>query len=443
MIEHRSAANFIRFAGSEYGLTSRDRMLLFASVNFDASVEEIFAPLTSGATLALRTDAMLSSASAFLDQCAAWQITVIGLPTAYWHELAAAIGMSDSLVVSPSVRTVIVGGESVRADRLQTWRQRVGDRIRLINTYGPTEATVVATTCDLAGPAGSRTVGSGETPIGRPIWNTQILLLDEQRQQVPIGVRGEIYIGGEGLARGYLHRPELTRERFIPHPFDATPGARLYRTGDYASYLPDGTHPDCRPHRPTGQGSRFSGRDRRDRIGAGDGIQDCGRQWSSRGRRSRARRGSPRTCRERTSSTDRTRVARLPQGTLPEYMIPAGFPFVESLPRLTNGKVDRSALCPMRARRRAPIRGLGSAAHLDRARARGDLGAGPRRRSRRHPRQLLRSRGPLAASRSSSSPGSRRRFGTTLPWRCCSSHPLSGSWPPSSGRRPLPDSGRR
>jgi non-ribosomal peptide synthetase component F len=134
-------------------------------------------------------------------------VTVVGLPTAYWHELALAIGMSADDALPPSVRCVIVGGESVRADRLQTWQQRVGPRVRLINTYGPTEATVVATVCDLAGTAGGG-VGSNEVSIGRPIWNTQIFLLDEQQQPVPIGVKGEIYIGGAGLARGYLNRSD-------------------------------------------------------------------------------------------------------------------------------------------------------------------------------------------------------------------------------------------
>ena len=239
MIEHRSAVNCIRFAGTEYGLTPRDKVLQFVSVSFDASVEEIWAPLTCGSTLMLRTDAMLASASAFLRQCGAWGLTVLVLPAAYWHELAAAI--SDEHDVPATIRCIIIGGESVRLDRLQMWRRRIRRRVRIVNQYGPTEATVVATACDLAGDAADAVVGSGETPIGRPIWNTRILLLDEHRQPVPIGVKGEIYIGGAGLARGYLNRPALTDERFIRNPFDPTPGARLYRTGDIARYLSDGS----------------------------------------------------------------------------------------------------------------------------------------------------------------------------------------------------------
>ncbi len=241
MIEHRSVVNLVRFAGVEYGLSADDRVLHFLSVSFDASVQEIFASLSRGATLVLRSDAMAASASAFLQQCRAWAVTVLVLPTAYWHELALAIGMSDAQDLPPSIRCIIIGGESVRRGPLEMWRRRIGNRVRLVNQYGPTEATVAATSCDLSGETGSRLVLSGETPIGRPVWNTKVFLLDDRQQPVPVGVRGEIYIGGAGLARGYLNRPPLTAERFVRDPFGQTPGARLYRTGDIARYLPDGS----------------------------------------------------------------------------------------------------------------------------------------------------------------------------------------------------------
>jgi amino acid adenylation domain-containing protein len=341
LIEHRSAVNFIRFAGAEYGLTRDDKMLQFASINFDASVEEIFAPLACGSTLVLRSDAMLASASVFVQQCAAWKVTVVGLPTAYWHELTLALGMSGAGALPPSVRCVIVGGESVRADRLEMWRQCVGARVRLINTYGPTEATVVATCCELGAEAGADS-GPGEVPIGRPIWNTQIFLLDEHQQPVPIGVKGEIYIGGACLARGYQNRRDLTSERFIRNPFDAAPGARLYRTGDVARYRADGsiliagrtdqqikvrgfriepgeiettlrTHPSIEDAIVVGRPTE-SGQTRLVAYVSGDAVQ------------------APAELREHLKKS------------LPEYMIPAAFHVVASLPRLTNGKIDRSAL---------------------------------------------------------------------------------------------------
>ena len=166
---------------------------------------------------------MVASASAFLQQCRAWAVTVLVLPTAYWHELALAIGMSDAQALPPSMRCIIIGGESVRRGPLEMWRSRIGNRVRLVNQYGPTEATVVATTCDLTGEAGAHPIMSGETPIGRPVWNTRVFLLDDRQQPVPVGVRGEIYIGGAGLARGYLNRPDLTADRFVRDPFDQTP----------------------------------------------------------------------------------------------------------------------------------------------------------------------------------------------------------------------------
>src|SRR5205085_7504113 len=129
----------------------------------------------------------------------------------------------------PALATLITAGEACPAELVERW----GSAHRFFNAYGPTEVTVCATVA--ACPP-----ESGIPPIGWPIANTQVYVLDEQLQPVPVGVPGELYIGGVGLARGYLHRPELTAERFVPHPWSTQPGARLYKTGDLARYLPDG-----------------------------------------------------------------------------------------------------------------------------------------------------------------------------------------------------------
>ncbi len=236
-VEHRSLVNFVEAAVAVYEIKPSDRILQFASLCFDLSVEEIYPALICGATVILRTDEMISSPRGFLDQCGAWRISVLDLPTAYWHELADAL--DEDMSVPSSVRLVIIGGEKARPERVRAWQRCAGESVRLVNSYGPTETTVVATLCDLRqqNEAGSQQSVS----IGRPIRNTTVFVLDDLRRPVPIGVPGELYIGGIGVARGYLNRPELTTEKFIPNPFSKDENAKLYRTGDVVLYRADGT----------------------------------------------------------------------------------------------------------------------------------------------------------------------------------------------------------
>ncbi|NJO00165.1 MAG: amino acid adenylation domain-containing protein, partial [Anaerolineales bacterium] len=257
MIEHHALARYSETARLQYKLHATDRFLQFSSISFDISVEEIFSTLTCGATLVLRSEAMLASASIFLRFCHEWAISVVSLPTAFWHELVGGV-VSEGLSLPPSLRVVILGGERALPEKVAAWRNHVGPHSRLFNTYGPTEATVVATLYEV--PA---TVSGGEIPIGQPIRHSEVYLLDQQLQPVPAGTPGELYLGGPNLARGYWRRPDLTAERFIPNPFineqrsggaeeqggieDISPllprspaPLRLYRTGDLARSLPDG-----------------------------------------------------------------------------------------------------------------------------------------------------------------------------------------------------------
>jgi len=255
MISHFALARYLQTVMAEYQLTPADRVLQFASISFDASVEEIYPCLASGGTLVLRTDSLLGSARRFLADSRQWELTVLDLPTAYWHELTAGLE-TDEVSLLAAVRLVIIGGERALPDKFAAWHTRVGDQVRLVNTYGPTEATVVATLAELSGNAASH-----EVPIGRPLSGVQTYVLDPHLQPTAIGVPGELYISGSGLARGYWDRPELTAEKFIPNPFAGiqakAPGARtkdkeswpvglapgtlrLYRTGDLARWRADG-----------------------------------------------------------------------------------------------------------------------------------------------------------------------------------------------------------
>ena len=237
-ITHRALTNFACEAVKIFELRSSDRVLQFASISFDTSVEEIFPCLTSGATLVLRTESVLESTPAFLEQCREWGITVLDLPTAYWHELTMTLS-GERRTLPNSLRLVIIGGERAIPERVALWQGCVDGAVRLLNTYGPTEATVVSTVCDLTHAPVEYGVAA-EVAIGRPIANVQTLVLDQNLRPVLEGIPGELYIGGVGLARGYLRLPDLTAEKFIPNPFDDGSGLRLYKTGDIVRSREDG-----------------------------------------------------------------------------------------------------------------------------------------------------------------------------------------------------------
>jgi amino acid adenylation domain-containing protein/non-ribosomal peptide synthase protein (TIGR01720 family) len=255
LIEHHSLVNFTQTAIAQYKLTASDRILQFASMSFDTAAEEIYPCLSCGGTLVLRTEEMLQSVSAFVQQSKHWELTVWDLPTTYWHLLVTELA-SGNLSLPESLRLVILGGERVLPEKVAMWHQWVGDYPQLVNSYGPTETTVVATLCQLSDNALNRQ----EVAIGKPISNVQVYVLDKYLQPVPIGVPGELHIGGAGVARGYLNRPELSLQKFIPNPFNnskfkirlekfATEGnppgnfsqnSKLYKTGDLVRYRADG-----------------------------------------------------------------------------------------------------------------------------------------------------------------------------------------------------------
>jgi amino acid adenylation domain-containing protein len=233
-VEHGSLARFAVTVAAELGLTERDRVLQFASLSFDTAVEEIWPALTRGAAVVLR-DPYPWSPEELRDKVAEHGITVLDLPTAYWHELAGACAEGIDVRAAPSLRLVVVGGEAMSSHRTRSWRATEPRAVRLLNTYGPTEATVTATAFDVvaneAGPV---------VPIGRPLPGCHTYVLDRDLEPVPAGLTGELFVGGSGVARGYLGRPALTAERFVPDPFSDTPGARMYATGDLVRLRRDG-----------------------------------------------------------------------------------------------------------------------------------------------------------------------------------------------------------
>jgi amino acid adenylation domain-containing protein len=226
LVEHRGVVNLARVVVDTFRLDSTSRVLQFASMSFDASVTELLVPLTVGATVCLAPREVLASGLDLLRLLDDRRITTVTLPPS----LLAVLPDAEL----PHLVTLCSAGEACHPDLVRRW----GRGRRFVNGYGPTEATVASTyhVIDEGLPDGADTV-----PIGKPIANVRVYVLDDGRRPVPIGCPGEIYIGGVGVARGYLGRPELTAERFVPDHFDDRSGGRLYRTGDRARWQPDGT----------------------------------------------------------------------------------------------------------------------------------------------------------------------------------------------------------
>ena len=342
MIEHRSMASYVRAISNIVGLTARDRVLQFASLSFDTAAEEIFPCLATGGTLVLRTSSMVDSLSGFLDRCREWRVTVLDLPTAYWHEVVTRMEL-ERIVFPESVKTVIIGGERVLPQIVQRWAKLVGSTVRLLNTYGPTETTVAVTCSDLTGLGGGDDL-QGDLPIGRVIRGASVYVLDQHRQLVPMGVAGELYVGGVGVARGYRGRPDLTEAKFIPDPFSNRDGARLYRTGDLVRWRPDGQ-------------LDYRGRvDRQVKIrGYRIELEEIEAVLNRHPDLERAvvevREDQPGDKRIVAFMVPRphnrlglVQLREQLRSQLPAHMIPSSFIELEALPLTANGKVDRRAL---------------------------------------------------------------------------------------------------
>jgi amino acid adenylation domain-containing protein len=225
VVSHASLANLLLSMQRQPGLGPRDRLLSITTFAFDIAGLELFLPLIAGASVVIAGEETIRDSARLQQHIEEWHVTMMQATPATWRMLL------DGGWRGKSDLTALCGGEALTPDLAARLVPRCA---ALWNMYGPTETTIWSTTARLAD-------GDGPISIGRPIDNTEVHLLDARLQPVPAGVAGEIFIGGIGLARGYLARPELTADRFIPHPLTSTPGARLYRTGDRGRYRPDGS----------------------------------------------------------------------------------------------------------------------------------------------------------------------------------------------------------
>ncbi|HVB29717.1 MAG TPA: amino acid adenylation domain-containing protein [Terriglobia bacterium] len=351
LVLHGSIADHCRNAQRYYALGSRDVVLQFASLSFDVSLEEILPTLIVGARLVIMGTNVWHPAE-FHRKISEFGLTVLNLPTAYWQELAREWAGVPELVSNIQPRLFIVGGDTMLPDALKLWQRTPVNSIRLLNAYGPTETTITATAFEIA-PGGNTT--DQRVPIGRPLASRAIYILDQHSHPVPIGVQGELYIGGVGVARGYLNRPELTAEKFIPDPFSSEPGARMYRTGDLARYRPDGNIEFLgrADHQVKIRGFRIELGENEAALRQHPAVREAAvlAREDAPGDASVSLGAGKRLVAYLVADSTADDLRRFLKDKLPDHMVPSVFVLLDALPLLPNGKIDRGALpAPDRSR---------------------------------------------------------------------------------------------
>src|SRR5450830_1390886 len=331
-INHAALTEFSSIAAGYSRLTPDDRVLQFATLNFDGFVEQLYPALTHGATVVLRGTELWDSGRLYAE-IIRQGITLADLPTAYWH-----LFLLDCLAAGPrsygALRQVHIGGEAMPLDGPAQWLKAGLGHVRLLNTYGPTEATVVSSVLDCT--SGEETIGATASPIGRSLPGRALYVLDRDLNLAPFGAVGELYIGSQcGLARAYLNRPLLSAERFVPDPFGVS-GERLYRTGDLARYRADGVieYVGRVDHQVKIRGFRIELGEIEALLLAQDGVREtlvlaADNQLIA-------------YLVAEKQDADALKAALREQ--LPDYMVPAHLIFLDCMPLNPNGKLDRQAL---------------------------------------------------------------------------------------------------
>ncbi|AXF85600.1 Dimodular nonribosomal peptide synthase [Ephemeroptericola cinctiostellae] len=242
MVAHSALAYFVHAANHYYQVTHRDRVLQFAPLHFDASIEEIFISLSMGATLVLRNEQVVGSMDGLLSACIDYEISVLDLPTAFWHEWVYGLKSID--LEGSQLRLVILGGEAVLAQHLKRWHHCTQGKIQLFNSYGPTETTVICTLADLSMPihGGLSENDAHVIPIGKPLMGLTAVVVDEQLRAVAHHEVGELCISGPTVAMGYWQREEVSARRFVDLNIEMhhQGNMRAYRTGDRVRMDDDG-----------------------------------------------------------------------------------------------------------------------------------------------------------------------------------------------------------
>jgi len=337
-VHHQTLVNLVTWQHFQSGCGAGDRTLQFSALSFDVSLQEIFTALCGGGTLVLMDEETRRDLPTLVRRICEHRVTRLFLPFVLLEDLMHTFMALD---VPPTwLREIVTAGEQLRitSSVIQLF-ERLSHTI-LVNQYGPTEAHVVSHYALSGSPSEWMVL----PPIGRPIWNMQLYIFDETLHPVPIGVQGELYIGGEGLARGYWNRPELTALKFMPHPFDHQPGTRLYRTGDWARYRPDGNIEFLgrRDAQVKFRGYRIELGEIEATLEQHESVRQAivvARETAT-GHKHLVAYVIPAKAEPSSSGELREALA----ARLPDYMIPAAFVVLEQFPLTPNGKVDRCGL---------------------------------------------------------------------------------------------------
>lgn len=342
MMPHEAVVSHSIDIVKRYELTPEDRVLQFSSISFDISLEQIFTTLAAGSSLVLR-DKNIWTPNEFSRKCVELGLSVVNLPTSYWGEVIQEWHKSPEMIPDSKLRLVIVGGEQMSAEKVGIWESLSLDHVILLNAYGPAETAMTSTLYKVSG-NGTKSANLRYIPVGRPLANRRVYILDESMQPLPIGVKGEIFIGGLPLARGYLKNPELTKDKFIQDPYCQDYGNRLYKTGDLGRFLRDGNIEVL--GRKDDQ-TKIRGH----RIDIGEielVLNQCDNIKDSVVVVKNGETNEKYLVAFYVSAThvtnDLSSIRKFLRNNIPEYMIPSFIIQLEKLPMSPNGKIDRKTL---------------------------------------------------------------------------------------------------
>jgi amino acid adenylation domain-containing protein len=332
MVNHGGLANYLQWASEAYRVEDGEGAPVSSSISFDLTVTSLYLPLINGKSVNLLSEeeGFEALAEALSEERG---YSLVKITPAHLEVLEKQLGDRE---VKGGARTLVIGGEELKAGRLKYWRERAKGT-RLINEYGPTETVVGCCVYEVNGSEGE----SEPVPIGRPIANTRLYILDRELNPAPLRVRGELYISGEGVARGYIGKPELTADRFIPNPVSGKVGERVYGTGDVVRYLSDGNiqFEGRADNQVKIRGYRIELGEIEARLSSHPEVSETvvlAREEGEGGKKLVAYY----TGREIGAESLRAHLA----GALPDYMVPSAYVHIEKLPLTPNGKLDRRAL---------------------------------------------------------------------------------------------------
>ncbi|MGN4128170.1 amino acid adenylation domain-containing protein [Lysinibacillus sphaericus] len=333
LLRHAGVLNLVEWRSQTFHITEQDVLSQFYSHSFDSSVSEIFSALLTGARLHLLNEEQRFSSQAYFDAVSTYNITISDVATAFFKQLANGVS-SKQLIPLKSLRVLIMGGEAASAEAIRKWQSEISDTVQIVNEYGPTETTVSSLYYSVSTKVDSTVT---QIPIGKPIANTKVYILNENMQLCPIGVIGELYIESVGTAIGYVNQPDRTKQSFLSNPFSTENHSILYRTGDLVRLALNGSveYMGRRDRQVKIRGYRIELGEIEDVLVQEPRIQQAVVLPDAEGNELHAY----------FTVYNQTKISieeayKHVSTTLPEYMVPKGYVCVPKIPVTQNGKID-------------------------------------------------------------------------------------------------------